>query len=55
LAIFLGHPEGIIMAFAVKRDAPSVAPARFEYTLEDGGRERGGVRRKKTALLGQKL
>ncbi len=32
------------MAFAVRRDAPSVAPARFEYTLEDG---RGGGRGEK--------
>jgi hypothetical protein len=31
--------RGIIMAFAVRRDAPFVAPARFEYTLEDGRRE----------------
>jgi hypothetical protein len=31
--------RGIIMAFAVRRDAPSVALARFEYTLVDGGRE----------------
>jgi hypothetical protein len=34
------------MAFAVKRDAPSVALARFEYRRMGGGGE-GGVRRKK--------
>jgi hypothetical protein len=42
------------MAFAVKGDAPFVAPARFEYTLEDGRGGRG-EKKKKTALLGQKL
>ena len=41
------------MAFAVRRDAPSVALARFEYTLEEGGGR--GEKKKKTALLGQKL
>jgi hypothetical protein len=41
------------MAFAVRRDAPSVAPARFEYTLEDG-REEWGVRRRKKPLCSGK-
>ncbi len=40
--------RGIIMAFAVRRDAPSVALARFEYTLEDG-RGRGEKKKNRSA------
>ncbi len=42
------------MAFAVKRDAPSVALARFEYRRM-GGEEGRGEKKKNRSLLGQKL
>ncbi len=37
------------MAFTVRRDAPSVAPARFEYTPEDGRGGRGEKKKNRSA------